>query len=754
MKLLKRLSQLLFTALPIMAVATEIHVSPKGNDTNPGTVDKPFRTIQAAVNRLNPGDECIVHNGIYRESIEIPLSGNAAAPITIKAAKDEHPIISGLDVLNLKWNTTDKKGIYVADYKNSNFEQLFMDGKPMLEARWPNVPRDKNGDWNFFSPDVWSTVDPTGNSYGTIKDKHLAAMGWNITGATAVLNVCHQYFTWTRIAEGHVARSDSFNYPKDLGKSIKPKDESGATLVFNDDRYYLVGKKEFLDTPGEWYYDADKQQLYICMTEGETPEKKQVEVKTRYYSLTAGADKNYLIVDGITFFGTAFKFGKDYNSRSNNILFSNNHVLYSSYTDNFSLDVGDKKAKLDRNFPVISADYATIINNVFAYGTLNALLVNGKYALIENNTFHDFDYNSSLTCPMLEVNKSWPGYVDKGGEAIIRYNTLYNSGGIITQVAMNDNEVYMNDCYNAFRAAWGGNKDASALYTQNVFCHGTRIHHNWVHDSYSGTPPHPWGGGMGIRGDDKTAGLTVDHNVVWNTGSAGLELKTPDNPTSDQINKIFNNTVFKHSYYNPVKSGLIIVTEQNQNEYSFVSNNLSQTIYGHWFAKPLGKLAEYSNNCTGEVVESVLENPNQLDFRPKSTAANVLDKGKVLDGYTTSVFGTAPDIGAYERDDSVYWIPGRREAKATYPIVADGSTVAVDRDVLMWRPAYNALGHNVYFGTDKDNLKLKGGFLYENNVLKLPKLVAGKQYFWRVDAVMKDMSVVKGDVWGFTTTSK
>ena len=752
MKLLKRLSQVLFTALPILVAANEIHVSPSGKDTNPGTFDKPFRTIQAAVNSMNQGDVCIVHNGTYRESIEITKSGNAAAPITIKAAKGEHPTISGLDLLDLKWTATDKKGIYVADYKNSNTEQLFMEGKPMLEARWPNVPRDKNGDWDFFSPDVWSTVDAIGNSYGTIKDKHLAATGWNVSGAKAVLNVCHQYFTWTRIVEGHSAGSDSINYPKDLGNSIKPKDESGATLVFNDDRYYLVGKKEFLDAPGEWYYDADKQQLYVCMPDGASPEKKQLEVKTRYFSLTAAADKNYIIVDGITFFGTAFKFGKDYNSRSNNILFSNNQVLYSSCTDNFSIVASDKKAKLDKNFPVISADYASIVNNVFAYGTLNALLVNGKYAFIENNTIHDFDYNSSLTCPMLEVNKSWPGYVDKGGEAVIRYNTLYNSGGIIMQVAQNDNNVYLNDCFNAFRAAWGGNKDASALYTQNVFCHGTRMHHNWVHDSYSGTPPHPWGGGLGIRGDDKTAGLTVDHNVVWNTGSAGLELKTPDNPTSDQINKIFNNTVFKHSYYNPVKSGLIIVTEQNQNEYSFVTNNLSQTIYGHWFAKPIGKLAEYSNNCTGEVVESVLENLNQLDFRPKTTAANVLDKGKVLDGYTTSVFGTAPDIGAYERDDSVYWIPGRREAKATYPIVADGATVAADRDVLMWRPAYNALGHNVYFGTDKDNLKLMGGFLDENNVLKLPKLVAGKQYYWRVDAVMKDMSVVKGDVWSFTTS--
>jgi len=745
---------MLFVALPLFVTATEIHVSSKGNDANPGTIDKPLLTIQAAVNKLNPGDVCIVHNGTYRESIEIKKSGNEAGPIAIKAAKGEQPIISGLDMLNLKWTATDKKGIYVAEYKNSNFEQLFMDGKPMMEARWPNVPRDKKGDWDFFSPDVWSKVDVNGNSYGTIKDKHLAATGWNITGARAVLNVCHQYFTWTRIVEGHTAGSDSFNYPKDLGKSIKAKDESGASLVFNDDRYYLVGKKEFLDAPGEWYYDEEKQQLYVCMPEGTNTEKKQLEFKARYFGLTASPDKNFLIVDGITFFGTAFKFGKDYNNRSHNILFSNNQVLYSSWTDNFSLDPLDKKFKLDKNFPIINSDHAAIINNVFAFGTLNGLLVNGKYALIENNIFHDFDYNSSLTCPMLEVNRSWADYINKGGEAIIRNNTLFNSGGIIMQVAMNDNNVYMNDCYNAFRAAWGGNKDASALYTQNVFCHGTRMHHNWVHDSYSGTPTLPWGGGMGIRGDDKTAGLTIDHNVIWNVGSTGVELKTPDDPTSDQINKVFNNTIFKHSKYNAVKSGMIVQTIQNQNQYSLVSNNLSETIYGHWFAKPIGKYADFSNNDTGEIVESVLENASQLDFRPKTIASRVLDKGKVLDGYTNTVIGSNPDIGAYELGDSVYWIPGRREAKASFPIVPDGAQIASDRDVLMWRPAYQAIGHNVYLGSTKDNLALRGGFLDENNVLKLQKLVAGKQYYWRVDAVMKDLTVVKGDVWSFTTTDK
>jgi hypothetical protein len=424
----------------------------------------------------------------------------------------------------------------------------------------------------------------------------------------------------------------------------------------------------------------------------------------------------------------------------------------------------DSKASLDNNFPTINADNATVSNNIFSYGSLIGLYINGQNNLIENNQFNDFDLCSSLKYPPLLVSKNIQANKGLAGNAVVRYNSIFNSGGILSQIGQNDNNVYLNDLHDAFKACYGGNKDVSALYTQSIFCVGTRMHHNWVHDAYCGTPPYEWNGGIGIRGDDNTAGLTLDHNVVWNTGSVGVMVKSPVNPTSEQANKVYNNTIFEHSRFNAKKSSMIISMEQmskkeNQkvpsenlpNSLSSVCNNLAETIYGGWFETPLKPIADYSNNSIGKETGAYLEEKAFCDFRPKSTVTDVINKGKEVAGITNRFISSAPDIGAYERGDSVYWIPGRREAIATYPIVQDGATIAADRDVLMWRPAYNAIGHNVYFGTDKANLKLKGGFLGENNVYSLPKLVAGKQYFWRVDAVMKDMSVVKGDVWSFTT---
>ena len=760
MKFRKKILPFLIYFLPLSVFAIEYHVSPTGNDANSGTSDKPLRTIQAAVNKLQPGDACIVHAGTYRENISINQSGISGNPLTIKAAKGEKPIISGLDMLNLKWKATDKKGIFVADYSGAEFEQLFCDGKPLLLARWPNVPRDKNGDWNFFSPNLWAAVDSTGNNYGIIKDKHLAATGWDVTGATAILNVGHQFFTWTRSVEKHAAGSDELFYPKNLGKSIKPADETGKGLKFNDDRYYLVGKKELLDAPGEWFYDTAKKQLFFCSQDGKIPTKSIFEAKVRNFALTA-SEAYYLTVDGITFFGTAFKFGKDLKSRSRFITFTNNTVLYSSWTEFFSMPDDDPMAGSDKNFPQIYSDNVVLSNNVFSYGALSALFINGFYNLIENNEFHDFDLNSSLIYPPLLVSRNQLSYDGKGGNAVIRYNSIYNSGGILTQIGQRDNDFYMNDLHDAFRSCYGGNKDVSALYSQSVYCRGTRLHHNWVHEAYCGTPPYEWNGGIGIRGDDNTAGLTVDHNVVWNIGSVGIMMKNPAHPTPEQANRVLNNTIFQHSKFNTPKTAIIFSTEgkskkgdvetdlnTTSNQFSVVDNNLAEQIDGGWFAAKLGTVADYSGNATGITVENQLVNPELFDFRLKTTATDLLNKGKRIEGYTE---GANPSIGAYERGDSIYWIPGRRNVKASFPIVPNEASVSADIDVLMWRPAYKAIVHLLYFGTDPNKLEKSGKFSAEKNVFTLPKLVAGQKYFWRVDAVTSDGLVFKGDIWCFIT---
>src|SRR5262249_44342201 len=56
----------------------------------------PDQSIQAAVDRANPGDTIVIHAGTYRESVKIKRDG-----ITITAAPGDRVILSGADILPL-----------------------------------------------------------------------------------------------------------------------------------------------------------------------------------------------------------------------------------------------------------------------------------------------------------------------------------------------------------------------------------------------------------------------------------------------------------------------------------------------------------------------------------------------------------------------------------------------------------------------------------------------------------------------------
>jgi hypothetical protein len=773
------------------ATAASYYVSPSGNDSKAGTLSAPLATITNAYSKAHAGDVIYLRGGVYRQQVTLTgVSGASSNPVTLSAYGQEVPIISGLDVLKLTWtkstNTaaTNNAVVYMATYTaatNSDFTnpvtptiyQLFYNGKPMLPARWPNCPTNADGSWNFFATNTWAVVNTNGNSYGTVADSDLSTLRSSINGAMAVLNVSHQFYTWTRAATNHTAGGTTFNYSQDL---------SGVATnqSFDDNRYYLFGQKQFLDAPGEWYYDGTNK-LYFMTPDGTSPTNGVVEIKTRPFGFTADANSSYLTVQGITFFGTAFKFGS-YGNKSSSITLSSNTVTQSSWTEYLTVNSGTNGAIQDTYFPTIWADNCQILNNTFTYGALTALQIHGFRNVIENNSFSDFDYSSSLVYPPLYVNLAYPALTNTAGNAVVRYNSLMRSGGIQLQFGQGTNDVYLNDVTDSFLACYGGNIDTAAIYFNNYFITGSRVHHNWVQGGYAGTPPQAWGGGLGIRGDDYTCGVTVDHNVTWDLGGGGIQLKNTNNPSVANANQCINNTVFADSVYNNGTNSAIIISTSdltNENSNSIVVNNLATAIRGSWSATPLGTVALNASNATSTnpdvLLVSASTNPSAtwFDFRPLSNSTTLINKGSTNSLIITNLPGIAsctnwpiintngtgaPDVGAYERGDTVYWIPGQRLAKASAPIIPDQQTnvPSASRDALMWKPAYGASSHKCYFSSSKMDVLLgssrayKGTFTGENNVCTLPALSAGTTYYWRVDAVVNG-AVVKGDVWTFKT---
>jgi hypothetical protein len=84
------------------------------SDRNPGTNQRPLRTIQAGVNRLSPGDRLIIRAGTYRERVMVARSGRPEAPIEISAAHGEKVVITGADpVPPERWRPSGRPGVWL-----------------------------------------------------------------------------------------------------------------------------------------------------------------------------------------------------------------------------------------------------------------------------------------------------------------------------------------------------------------------------------------------------------------------------------------------------------------------------------------------------------------------------------------------------------------------------------------------------------------------------------------------------------------
>lgn len=66
-----------------------------GDDVNPGTMLKPWKTLTHAVSKLRPGQTLVLRGGVYHEPFQIKARGTAKQPITIRSHPGELAIIDG-----------------------------------------------------------------------------------------------------------------------------------------------------------------------------------------------------------------------------------------------------------------------------------------------------------------------------------------------------------------------------------------------------------------------------------------------------------------------------------------------------------------------------------------------------------------------------------------------------------------------------------------------------------------------------------
>jgi hypothetical protein len=133
--------------------ATTYYVATNGNDSNPGTLYRPFLTIQKAVDIMHPGDTVLVRGGVYRETIQPPRGGTGEnSRITYKAFPGETPIVKGSERIT-SWihqgggiwkvempdaffgtynpYTLNLSGAFLWPGQENHLGEVFLDGEPL-----------------------------------------------------------------------------------------------------------------------------------------------------------------------------------------------------------------------------------------------------------------------------------------------------------------------------------------------------------------------------------------------------------------------------------------------------------------------------------------------------------------------------------------------------------------------------------------------------------------------------------------------
>jgi len=504
----------------------------------------------------------------------------------------------------------------------------------MVEARWPNMR---------FPEDLWDRSKwaraGKGSRYGRIVDPSLAGTGVDWTGARATLNVAHQFYTWTRPVESHGAGEEAFAYAQDLQGITHFADK---TTPWEDDRYFLSGKLEALDCPGEWFLDVEHPFLYLWPPDEKAPTSGQVEVKVRDYGFEA-RNLDYIEVSGFHFFGATFIF-----ENCDHCVVENCHLVWPTYARR----INDPAAEPWTDRTLVAGSHNTVRKCSLAYSPTSGLVMLGSDNVAEDNLIHDICWYGSLKHVPLDMGPRESSQGTKGG--VLRYNTVHNFGNSGIRFFGQPCVVEYNHVYAGGLACL----DVSLIYTDLPTCAGSMVRYNWAHGCRT-----EGGGGLGIRGDDQARGLTVHHNVVWDCGRDGIIIK-------GDHNKVYNNTVLDigtnarpGQFINlltaaeprkPWRHQYPLLKRQNAN--SEIFNNAALTIACNTKGDPFPGIEKLADNYRGKDLQLV--DPQCLDFRPRA-GSPLIDTGREIPGITDGFKGKAPDIGAYEFDGD-HWRPGIR----------------------------------------------------------------------------------------------
>ena len=496
----------------------EFFIASRGKDSNPGTAQAPFATLDRArdavrrVRRKKPSVPVVVTVGpgtyFLANGFELKRedSGTAEAPITYRAAPGERVILTGgrkigkftpvkdWAILNRMDNRVRGKVVQCdlkafgitdyGDYEETDWIQsagsrleLFFNDRPMTLARWPNrgyapivdvidpVPIDGKACGNRTGRFVYKGDQPK----RWVKEKDLRLHGY-------------WFYNW---AEQRLA-VENIDTASRVITLRKP--DTHAYGFRKGQRFFAYNALCELDAPGEWYLDRETGILYFYPPE-------PLAGSATVVSMTAEPLVKLTDVSYVTFRGLTVEAGRSHGL----VAAGGAHVSVVGCTFR-NLGAWGIRIAGGANHGVTGCDiYATGEGGISMSGGDRATLRSSGHEIVNNHIHHYARWR--------RVYKS--GIHLEGVGIRVVNNRIHDAPHMAIYFGGNDHVIELNEIHHVVYECF----DAGAVYGgRDPSMQGTVIRHNYFHHVGKIADYH---GVASIYFDDGHCGNTVFGNIFY-----------------------------------------------------------------------------------------------------------------------------------------------------------------------------------------------------------------------------------------------
>ncbi|HWE96270.1 MAG TPA: right-handed parallel beta-helix repeat-containing protein [Tepidisphaeraceae bacterium] len=574
------------------------YVATNGSDGNAGTLSSPFSTIQHAANLAQPGDTVYVRGGVYHQSVTPPRSGTSSLPITFTPYNNEGVTIDGADPVT-GW-TKSANAVYSAPQSwdlGEGYNQVFVDGQMVNEARWPNTSLD-------VSHPVWTTDS---SATATISDSGLSTATFSVPALTDPAGTWVGAILHFSAGAKWVAQTGTVTASRPGYLTVSYSQLTSYEVLHSGDRIYLTGKFKALDAAGEWYRDPTTGRLNLWTPASDSPTSHVVEAKARQYAFNLSGRSN-IVVHGFSLFANTI----NTDANSSGIVLDHLNAKYVSHDIGISPDtLNPWNAQYHPHTTgiILNGTHNTLQYSTIAYSSGDGVFLGGSGNTVQDCVIHDVDYEGGDEA----------GVTTLGSNENVLYNTVYNAGrsGIVIRFTTASHILH-----NIVHDVGLQMTDLGAIYTWGTDGQGTEIGYNVCYNVRTGGY-----GAAGIYLDNYSQHYVVDHNVTWNV-DFGLKMNPP----------CWNDTIVNNTFI-----GVTYGLQSSGNE-----EMTGSVLYNNIFSSGVmfGPGSVQTNNLFSwtdpKFVSASTHNYQLLAGSP------AINTGRVLAPYTNGYTGAAPDIGAYE----------------------------------------------------------------------------------------------------------